>query len=191
MPVEDGEWPEAALTAPDSTQDATSPLQDGPSVTAPDLDLEPHPGGAEDESVGEGTETLPEFDIRCRQDFDGLLYLGRLTHEFVWMGHKFVIRTLTTGETLEIGLLQRPYVDSLADVKAYQAGVVAACVLTVDGKPMPGPITNEPTDTGLRNRFEYVLQNWFPPILNVVYEEYLLLEERVDRVMEAMGNQSR
>src|SRR5690606_21537006 len=124
-------------------------------------------------------DPIPEFDPRFREDFEGLLYLGRLTDSFTWLGHRFTIRTLTTGEVLEVGLLHRPYVNSYADVKAYQAAVVAACVEQVDGQPMPMPITNEVTDTESLTRFQYVLRAWFPPTLDAIYERYLLLERRV------------
>ena len=135
-------------------------------------------------------EAPPEFDPRFRQDFEGLLYLGRLTDTFSWLGHTFTIRTLSSGEVLEVGLLHKKYVGTLADVKAYQAALVAACVVEVDGQPMPVPLTNAAADTALVNRFNYVLRSWFPPTLDVVYERYLLLEARVGEVIEAMGKAS-
>src|SRR5690606_3529884 len=117
----------------------------------------------------------------------GLLYIGRLTDDFYWLGHHFVIRTLTMGEIIEVGLLHKEYAGSLADVKAYQAAVVAGCVVSVDGKPLPMPLTNDPQDTELINKFQYVLRSWYPPTLDVVYERYLLLEARANQVIEAMG----
>jgi hypothetical protein len=132
-------------------------------------------------------EPLPEFDTRWREPFEGLVFLGRLQKTFRWMGHKFLIRTLVTDEVLEVGLLHAQYVNTLADVKAYQAAVVAACVIKVDDQPMPLPITDDQVDTPLAARFEYVLKHWFPPILDVVYEEYLELEVTVNKVLAAMG----
>lgn len=192
MPVEDVDFPEDVHPVPPT---ATSTAPRGPSgAITPDPVQEPHRGPAEDASGTEETEKpepLPEFDPRVREDFEGLLYLGRLTDSFEAYGHQFVIRTLSTGEVLEIGLLHKPYKDSLAEVKAYQAALVAACVVSVDGKPMPLPVTNEPFDTALANRFEYVKRTWFPPLLDVIYERFLLLEAKVDAVLAGMGNQSR
>jgi hypothetical protein len=190
MPVEDDDFPPDVVATDPPATTGTTPR--GPSVTTPDLDLEPHRDAAEDTSEQEETtEPLPEFDPKHRLDFEGLLYLGALTHEFTYLGHAFKIRTLSTDEVLEIGLLHRPYVDTLSDVKAYQAALVAACVVTVDGKPLPMPITNDVADTPLANRFAYVRRSWFPPILDAVYEQYLLLEGRVDDVLRSMGNPSR
>ena len=193
MPVEDVDFPEDVHDEIPPATTGTVPR--GPSGDyAPDPVLEPHRDAAEDATGGEGTETpeaLPEFDPRVREDFDGLLYLGRLTDTFSFIGHTFVIRTLTTGEMLEVALLQKPYRESMGDMKAYQAALAAACVVSVDGKPMPLPITNEPVDTALVNRFEYVKRTWFPPLIDVIYERFLALEDRVDQVLVAMGNQSR
>lgn len=170
MPVEDGQWDD----------------------DAPDLGPMPDPVFAEDDpDPGEGkadeAPPLPEFDPKFRQDFEGLMYLGRLTDTFEWLGHSFTIRTLTAGEILEVGLLHKQYAGTLADVKAYQAAVVAACVVYVDDQPMPLPITTDPADTALLNKFRYVLKRWYPPILDVIYERYLLLEARVQEVLVAMG----
>lgn len=187
MPVEDGEWddereggePEAIL----GITSAPGPGDESPQGDAP----EPSRVTQEEDPSAPESEPVPEFDPKVRQDFEGLLYLGRLTDSFTWLGHRFTIRTLTAGEILEVGLLHRRYVGTLADVKAYQAAVVAACTLDVDGKPMPVPISNEKADTELLNRFEFVLRSWFPPTLDAIYERYLLLEARVEEVISAMG----
>ena len=202
MPVEDGEWDERPPVAP-------APPSAGPAnlgSTSPDSGFEvpPYDGGVispiheshpetqiemsgPTEPEDDSKTPLPEFDPKVRNDFEGLLYVGRLTDVFDWLGHRFQIRTLTVGEICEVGLLHRQYVGTLADVKAYQAAIVAACVMSVDDRPMPMPITNEVTDTGLLNRFNYVMRSWFPPTLDAVYERYLLLEERVEAVVKAMG----
>lgn len=194
MPVEDGEWDEEPVLppqAPPADEAHLAAPPHGPGGVEHDsasTSSEPHPAAQETPSAEpDEPEPLPEFDPKVRQDFEGLLYLGRLTDSFTWLGHRFVIRTLSAGDILEVGLLHKPYVGSLADVKAYQAALVAACVVEVDGKPMPTPLTNERADTELVNRFEYVLRSWFPPTLDAVYERYRLLEARVEEVIEAMG----
>ena len=40
-------------------------------------------------------EPVQKFDERCREPFEGLLFLGALQREFDYIGHKFVIRSLT------------------------------------------------------------------------------------------------
>lgn len=190
MPVEDVDFPVDAPLPPAET--STAPRGPLAETTPESLVQEPHRGAAEDEIGGEETApAVQAFDPRVSEPFEGLLYLGRLTDTFEAYGHRFAIRTLSTAEVLEIGLLHKPYRDSLSDVKAYQAALVAACVVSVDGKPLPLPVTSEAFDTSLLNRFEFVKRSWFPPLLDVIYERYLNLEAEVDLVLTAMGNPSR
>jgi hypothetical protein len=158
-----------------------------PSSPAPEDDTEPHRVTAEappTEAASE--EQLPEFDPRVRDDFEGLLYLGALTHEFEWMGHKFVIKTLSTDELLEVGLLVKDWQGSLGEMRAYTTTIVAACTISVDGKKLPQPISSDPGDSPVRNRFDLV-RRWYPTTLDVIYEQYMLLERRVLEVLAAMG----
>lgn len=133
---------------------------------------------------------LPEFDPKYLDEFRGLMYVGALKDTFRWMGHTFVIRTLTTGELAEVALAAKPYAGSDALLKAYQSAVVAACVVSVDGQPLPMPITNDAADSGLTNAFNYVMAHWFPPTIDVIYERYYALEITVRNVLDAMGKVS-
>lgn len=167
---------------------ATSTGPGEASSDAPPSDQEPHPASDGDDEVQ--VEPLPEFDERMKQPFEGLLFLGRLQRTFHWMGHSFVIKTLNVDEILEVGLVHAKYVGTMGEVKAYQAAVVAASIVSVDGKPPPLPITNEASDTLLAARFEYVKGSWFPPTVDVCYEQYLFLEKQMFEVIEAMGKAS-
>lgn len=146
--------------------------------------------GADSQEAGAQEDPLPEFDPRFREEFEGLLYIGALTETFTWLGHQFQIRTLTTGEVLEVALAAKPYEGTEGADKSYQAAVVAACVMSIDGKPMPAPITKDPGDTPFLNRFRYVLEHWYPTVLDAVYERYYRLEITVREVIDAMGNRS-
>jgi len=196
MQFQDEGWPaDAAVPQQDDAGDVTGPLDFGPpSVSTPEAAvLEPHPEGNEEanEPTSKEDDPLPEFDPKVREDFEGLLYLGRLSRTFTWAGHDFTIRTLSIEETLEVGILSQPYRGTLSELKAYQAALVACCVTAVDGRPMPVPITDSPRDTSAANRFQYVLRHWLPPVLDAVYEEYLHLEGRVGKVIQAMGKAPR
>lgn len=191
MPLEEGEWDEfeEGASPPGLVNVGTQVIGPPPSSAAPGDQTEPHRETDATAEAGDASETeepLPEFDPKHREDFEGLLYLGRLTHEFTWLGHRFLIRTLSVDESLEIGLVTREYEGTVSQPKAYQAAVVAACTVKVDGKPMPIPLTEDPGDSGLVNRIATV-KRWFPPTLDAVYEEYLLLEDRVAKVLDAMG----
>lgn len=170
--------------------EAFEPSSASPQGATPVTEVAPSPEGVRAGEEDPPDDDLPVFDERWREDFEGLAYIGRLTREFPYLGHKFVIRTLNIEEILEVGLLAKSYQGSLAESKAYQAALVAACVVSVDGVPPPMPITTSPEDTMILNRFRWVRQNWFAPVLDKVYGEYLRLEYDVERVMQALGEAS-
>lgn len=133
------------------------------------------------------------FDPSFREPFEGLLFLGSLTETFEWLGHEFTVRTLTTGELMAIGLIHKEYIGTLGDTKAYQTAVVAACLERVDGQPLPiPPDLRSPSGSDdvvvLRDRFRYISRNWFPPTIDHIYEQFILLEAESARVIEQLGN---
>jgi hypothetical protein len=151
-----------------------------PTAPAPAADEEPGPAGP---------EAPARFDERWREEFVGLLYLGALTASFTWLGHRFVLRTLRTSEYLEVSRLASEYRDTDGYAKALQAALTAASVVSVDGRPVGGvPLTTTPGDTQVEMAFRYVLDNWFPPVVDKVYEQFVLLEAQQREVLEAMGN---
>lgn len=153
--------------------------------------LAPHPtapGAVEEPAEG----PLPEFDPRWRDEFAGLMYLGALSKEFTWLGHRISIRTLRSAELVATALLTKPYAETDGYLKACQGAIVAACVVRADGRPLPGVplLTDAGVDGVLETNFRYVMDNWFPPVLDRVYQEYVELELLVRRVIEAMGKAS-
>jgi hypothetical protein len=197
--ADDDEFPEEELMPVGPQGDAPSEanvdtnigpeaLSDAPpAVSEPQAVIGEAPSSEGVRAEGEEQVEPLEFDPKMAEDFEGLLFLGKLTRSFKFLGHQFVIKNMTTDDVLEVGLLQKPYRDSMGDLRAYQAALAAACVVSVDGQPLPLPLTNSPDDTALPARFRYVRQNWYPVVLDRVYEEYLLLESRVAEVVKAMG----
>ncbi len=137
------------------------------------------------EAPDEEPQPLPEFDPRWRSEFEGLLFLGALKSTFRLWGHTFVIRTLTTEDMAEIALLVKPYEGTRASVTAYQAAVVAAAILSVDGQPLPTPIVMG--EAPLELRYKYVSSKWYPPIREAIYEKVLEQEITVREVLAEMG----
>lgn len=164
---------------------ATGPLPSG--GTPVDVT---EPPSEESEVVSE-EETVPdppmEFDSRVREPFTGLLYLGYLEDSFQWLGHKFRIRTLKSGELLEIALVVKQYADTIGASRAYADATAAACLMKVDGRDLPVAITTDPDDTDFVARFEYVSKTYHPPVIDLIYDRYLRLEEKVQEAIAAMG----
>jgi hypothetical protein len=174
---------ESVPGAPESTPTGPEASSDAPPVL----------GATSDGSISDEASEQPEvrpvkpFPDEMRQPFNGLAFIGKLTSDFVWMGHKIVIRTLTDDEVLEVGLLVKPYMGTYGEAKAYQTACVAACVVSVDGQPLPMPLSNVTAAEWLQTRFDWCKGQWHPIVFDAIYQEFLLLDDDVERVLEAMG----
>ena len=136
-------------------------------------------------------EKLPTFDPKYEQDFEGLLYLGALTKSFTWLGHTFVIRTLTQDEVLTVPILMKPWSGTIGEPKAYSTAMTSLCVVSVDGKELPMPVGDGQGDYAWAfQRFAYAKANWFQFTIDKVYSEYLVLESKARAVIEAMEKAS-
>lgn len=148
------------------------------------------PGVAESLDVSDVKTKGVTFDPMYREPFSGLLHLGALSHTFNWMGHEFVIRTLTTDEILAVGLITKEYEGTIAFNKAYTTAMVAMSVVSVDGEHLPYPYKDEPGNAFAQARFNLVKAQWYSYTIDTIYNKYLMLEDVVRAVFEAMGNQS-
>jgi len=141
----------------------------------------------EEDSKPVGDE--PVFDERYSEPFNGLMYLGALTKEFEWLGHKFVIRTLTTNEMLIVPLVIKRWENTIGHARAYAACMVALATVSVDGESLPTPVESSEVGHAWANqRFNHVVSRWFPYTIDKVYSEYLVLEDLARETVEAMGN---
>ena len=137
------------------------------------------------EEEEEDVAPLPKFDPRFREDFEGLLYIGKLRRQVRWLGHKFTLRTMNVEELMEAGQLHKPYVGTISDIKAWQSIIIAAAIETVDGRPLPLPMSDQESE--FEAKFHYILRHWYPITVDRLYEEYLILEDQVQKVIEQMG----
>jgi len=124
-----------------------------------------------------------DLDFSLEDDTLGLLVVGRLTDEIDIFGHKIVIRTLTIGQELEASLVSNKYRETDDVGRAYATAIVAACIESVDGRPLIGGLG--PEEESLENRYRYIQDNWYWMTVRVIYEEYQAL---VVRSIEAQDN---
>lgn len=128
-------------------------------------------------------EKADEFDERVSQEVEGLLYLGRLTHECELYGHTITLRTLTRGERLAASLFVREYEDTLGLADALQTAYLALAITTVDGRPLTISLGKEPVEARLRRNFE-IVRNWYDPIVEALYTEYSHLLVRMKNALD-------
>lgn len=124
------------------------------------------------------------FDDRWHAGFEGLLYLGRLEHEFHFAGHTFVVRTLTSGEHLEVSQICKPFEDSVAYIAALRVAVAAGGIVSVDGQPIPVALKGV---SPIRQRMDWMAQNWFDPVVEEIYLHVDWLESQSVAILNALG----
>ncbi len=125
------------------------------------------------------------FDETWKKNFEGLLYLGKLEKEVVSIPlHKFVVRTLTVNEQLEVLLITQPYADGIGYSRAYKAAVVAAGLVSVDGQLL---IATDKNSNVLRQKWDYVTNGWYEPVVDVLYDEIDQLHARMIEVCQEIG----
>lgn len=161
-----------------------------PELAPETVEDQPEPVEAEDEGQTEDSGPVPEFPEKHREAFQGLLYLGYLEDTLEWAGHSFVVRTLTAGQHIKIGMLVKPYLGTRVEGRAYQAAMAACGTVLVDGKPLYEPIGPMASDEVARLKFEYVLEKWFPPTVNAVQAKIQELEILSREILDAMGKAS-
>ena len=83
--------------------------------------------------------------------------MGRLQKKFDVLGHDFVLKTLTVGEELAIGQVVNEYAGTIGQGKAFQTAVIAAAIVTVDGRELVAPLGPN-TQAGLQDRFDYITE---------------------------------
>ena len=131
------------------------------------------------------SKNINTFPDEWKDEFEGLLFVGYLQKEVTRIPfHKFVVRTLTVNEKLEVSLITKPYMDTIGYGRAYKAAIVAAGLMTVDGRDL---IPNNKNINIIRQKYEYVVNNWFDTTIDILYNEIDYLENRVILVLQELG----
>jgi hypothetical protein len=154
--------------------------------TPPDPPSDP-PATPEPAEVAAPVLDYREFDPKHKEAFTGLLYVGHLDDEFELFGHRFMIASPTQTERLQIGPIIKEFTDTVTGELAYQAAMVAAYLVKVDGKDLPIPIMNNTRDASMRERFNWVTDNLRRVVINAVSDRCMILESEIEATLEAMG----
>lgn len=162
-----------------STDDLLTPPADPMPLAPPEPEVQ--------EQTPEPIAPPKEFDPRWRMPFSGLAFLGHLEREFEVWGHRFMIMTPSHLEKMNMGLVHAPYANTLSTEIAFEAAMVAAYLHSVDGTELPKPISNDPKETALHDRFKWVIDTLKRPVISKIYNECLALDTEVEKVLDAMG----
>jgi hypothetical protein len=124
----------------------------------------------------EENQDLSTFDPRYKDPFVGLLYLGSLKKTVKLYGHEFKIETPSQRARIEAGVLHKEFVNTLSAEIGWASLTVASYLQSVDGNPLPAPISTNLRDTGVSDRYDWVVDNLRQPVILALFEECLILD---------------
>lgn len=134
--------------------------------------------------------TLDEFPPEVSEAVDGLAWLGHLETTVHFCGHSFTLQTLKAGEELEASLLAKEFQETFGQVKAQAWAHLAMAVVAVDGNydfcPPIGPDIRKHGQA----KFSYITSNWYWPIGEYLFGEYVQLVQRQVEALDALEDLS-
>ena len=127
-----------------------------------------------------------EVEAPLSLETQSLLQTGHLVSEVNVGSHRIEIRSLRVGEEFQAALLAKRYEETVEAGRALATALVAAAIMRVDGKPLVGdPLTAG--DLTLEAKFLHILDNWYWPPIQRVYNEYGVLIKGVTDAYEQLG----
>jgi hypothetical protein len=139
------------------------------------------------DTIGNIVSQLSQKDSRIFQE---LTHIGHLTHTFQWANYEFTIKTLTIDEEVAIGQLIKHLDKNVIQEKALVVGIVAASLVSINGKyPFPETFV-EDSVTKLRENYRYISENWHWPVVAKINEQYIILQEKMYKSLQELENLS-
>lgn len=128
-----------------------------------------------------------DMDPRVRQDFTGLLYVGRLEEECKVAGHRFLLRSPSQDDRLEMGPVHKPYVNTATMENAWRTITVSAYLRRIDSEVAPEPLG--PGVGAVRTRFDWMRASIYSSaVIDILYQNCLELGARVDAVISSLDS---
>lgn len=144
--------------------------------TGAPTELPPLPGASLPESPSEklDDDLSPEEELM----FASLLTCGRRSKTLTAFDHTVVVETINCDDDLRIGLKVKDYQGSLGESRAYQIGVVAAAIRSIDGQPfMPSSLFQDASSDALfEDKFKKV-STMYPTVVAKIYRTVMEAEQ--------------
>lgn len=94
------------------------------------------------------------------------------------------------SEELEASLLAKEYLESLGQINANAWAQVAAALVAVDDDSNFCPPIGPDKRSHIRGKFRYMVENWYPPVGNYLFDRYLYLLQKQRAAIDAVENLS-
>jgi hypothetical protein len=134
---------------------------------------------------GDDDDLLAQFDPRWTDEMEGLLYVGRVTHEFNLGGHRITIATPEAQDSLKAAILVKQYQETAGALRALTIAALATCLVKVDGHVLPRGVMADGSDD-MEARFNWV-SKLHTAVIDGIYREYEDLEIRVGEAIASLG----
>lgn len=135
---------------------------------------------APDEGV---TELSPEEQVM----FASLLTCGRRSKVIHLLDHTVVVQTLCADDDLRIGLFVKEYQGTLGEQRAYQVGVAAAGIRTIDGAPMVHTLYEQGSEDALFDAKVVKVSQMYPTVINRIYRAVMDAEKEFVELATKLG----
>lgn len=109
--------------------------------------------------------------------FSSLLTCGRKINTVDIFNHIVVVHSLCGDDDLRIGLYVKEFQGSLGESRAYQIGVAAAGIETIDGTPLVTPLFANADESTLFDEKVKRVAKMYPVVINRIYRAVLDAEK--------------
>lgn len=138
------------------------------------------------EEEPEAEDLSPEEQVM----FASLLTCGRRTKMVKVLDHVVVVQTLNCDDDLRIGLWAKPYVASLGEQRAYQIGVAAAGIRSIDGQPFVNPLYSDADESALFDEKAAKVSKMYPHVVQRIHRAVLDAEKEFVALVDRLGKSS-
>lgn len=138
----------------------------------------------EEEEEKNLSEVLKDVGLSKYNDYQQLVYLGKIEDCYDAFGHTFDVRSISAEEELKISNFISRYADTISWNKALWIEALAYTLVKVDGEYFGGiPLGPDQEEQTIARRRD-ILNTWSPLIINDLYEIiYLDLRQRERQVV--------
>ena len=138
------------------------------------------------EEIEAKEEEVTELTDEERVLFQSLMTVGRRSKSIDVMGHTVVIQSLRVADDLRIGLWCKKYEETRGFQRAYQLGVCAAGIRTIDGKHLYESLTPSAEDEIFEAKVEK-LEKYYPIVINQIYNAIISLDAEFAELAMKLG----
>ena len=131
-------------------------------------------------------EEVTELSDEERLLFSQLMTVGQRSKTIDVMGFQVRIQSLCVDDDLRIGMFTRQYEGSQMAHRAYQLGVCAAGIRTVNGAPLVTTLAPMTPDEDFDAKVE-VLRKYYPSVITQIYNAVMALDQEFAELAVKLG----